>query len=453
MDHAAHPLHVPAGFDPFGRASRRQALAAAAGLAGAALAGCAGTRAAVAPAATGADPDAQLDALFADLTDQRGGSTPIQPAERALRRARLGSLLAAAGVDAYLCESGATMSYLSGVRWGHSERLFALVVLADGTHFWICPAFEAEKARLRLDVAVNAANPGGEIVPWQEDEYAWRPLADALRQRRVERVAVDPQTRYFVASGLIGEVGSERVSDGRSLLIALRGIKDEHELALLRRANELTQQAILAVSRHVEPGHDAAQVSAMMHHAQRRLGLTGTWCLALVGPAAAYPHGEELGRTLSKGDLLLVDTGGSFHDYQSDNTRTWAVGGTLGADESRAWHAVRDAQRAAFEAIRPGVPASAVDAAARASLVAAGYPGGFEVFTHRLGHGIGLEGHEDPYFDGGSDAVLQPGMTLSDEPGIYLYGRFGVRLEDIVVVTAGGADHFGDWQKGPNSPA
>lgn len=433
-------------------ASRRQMLIATAGLAGGALAGC---RSPSAAAATASAPEreASLDELFADLTDQRAGADPIAPVERAARRERLGGLLSAAGLDAFLCEGGPTLNYLTGVRWGRSERLFALVVLADGSHLWICPAFEAEKARLQIDRSIDADHPGGEIATWDEHEYAWKPLSAALAARGVQRIGLDPQTRLFVASGLSAELGGGRVSDARDVVIALRGAKDAHELALLRRANELTQQAIVAVSQHVQPGQSAREVSELMHHAQRRLGLSATWCLALVGPAAAYPHGEELERVIAPGDLLLVDTGGSFHDYQSDITRTWAIGGSLGVDERRAWQAVRDAQRAAYEAIRPGVRARTVDAAARAALERAGYPGGYAVMTHRLGHGIGMEGHEDPYFDGGSEIVLAPGMTFSDEPGIYLYGRFGVRIEDIVVVTEQGADHFGVWQSGPDSPA
>jgi Xaa-Pro dipeptidase len=391
--------------------------------------------------------------LFADLADTRPVLEPIQTAERAARRARLGKLLSAAGVDAFLCEGGPTMNYLAGVSWGRSERLFGLIVLADGSHFWICPAFEADKARLRIEPSQDPDNPGGEIVVWQEDEYASKPLAAALRERKAERVAVDPQTRYFVATGLGLELGAERVLDGRALLIALRGRKDEHELALLRRANELTQQAIVAASALVRPGMNGNEVAQLMQRAQRRLGLSGTWCLALIGPAAAYPHGEDHGRTLAKGDLLLIDTGGSYLDYCSDISRTWSVGGPAGADELRAWNAVRDAQLRAFEAIRPGVVARDVDRAARASIEAAGYPGGFQVFTHRLGHGIGLEGHEDPYFDGSSEIALESGMTLSNEPGIYLLGRFGVRLEDIVLVTESGADHFGSWQRAPDAPA
>ncbi len=431
-------------------ASRRELLAL---VSGATLAGCAGRGPQTAPPAIQPERLEQLDEQLAPLTDQRHSVAPIQPAERAARRARLGRLLSAAGIDALLCEGGASMRYLAGIGWGRSERAFALVVLADGSHFWICPAFEAQKARLRIDPELEPSGPGGPIVAWQEDEYAWRPLAAALAERRAERVALDPQARWLFARGLERELGPGRVLDAQPLLIELRARKDEHELALLRRANELTQQAIVAAGELVHAGMRGDEIAALMHLAQKRLGLEQTWCLALVGPAAAYPHGEDHGRTIGRGELLLIDTGGSFHDYQSDNSRTWAVGGPPGVEETRAWTAVRDAQQRAFEAVRPGVLARDVDRAARASIEAAGYPGGYAVFTHRLGHGIGLEGHEDPYFDGGSEVALASGMTLSDEPGIYLYGRFGVRLEDIVQVTAGGADHFGSWQQGPRSPA
>jgi Xaa-Pro dipeptidase len=341
------------------------------------------------------------------------------------------------------------MTYLAGVSWGRSERAFALLVLADGSHFWICPAFEAEKAKLSVGAP---GGPGGAIVPWDEHEYAWRPLASALAERRVERLAVDPSTRCFVPEMLRREIGEAQVVLGRDQVIALRASKDAHELELLRKANELTQRAIVAVARHVRPGHTGDDVSAMMAAAHRKLGMTSPWCLALVGASAAYPHGEDHGVRLAPGEFLLVDTGAAFHGYQSDNTRTWCPEGRPGERQLSVWNAVRDAQRRAFDAIRPGVACSEIDRVARESLTAAGFGRGYECFTHRLGHGIGLEGHEDPYFDGGSAVVLAPGMTLSDEPGVYLYGELGVRLEDIVAVTDTGADHFGSWQRGPGSP-
>jgi Xaa-Pro dipeptidase len=423
---------------------RRQTLVGAA-LLGAGAWGCAAAQ-------TSRDSDAAAAGaeLFADLADQRPFHAPISAPERAARRARLGKLLASRGLDAFVCEGGATMTYLAGVSWGKSERAFTLVVLSDGSHFWICPAFEAEKARLSIQ---GEGKPGGDVVTWDEHEYAWKPFAAALRARRVERVAVDPALRVFIADELASEHGRDKVVLGRAEVIALRASKDAHELALLRRANELTQQAIVAASRHIRVGMTGAEAGRLITSAQQKLGLTDVWRLSLVGAAAAYPHGDNSAVVLKRGDFLLVDTGGSFHGYQSDNTRTWCVEGQPSGEQLRAWNAVRDAQLRAFEAVRPGVPCGAIDRAARASLKASGYGEGYEHLTHRLGHGIGLEGHEDPYFDGGSEVVLAPGMTLSDEPGVYVYGSFGVRLEDIVAVTDSGADHFGSWQRDCLSPA
>ncbi len=387
---------------------------------------------------------------FPELVDQRPFHSPINEAERAKRRARLAEILRARGLDAFVCEGGATMTYLSGVSWGKSERAFALVVLADGSHLWICPAFEAEKARLSIE---GPGKCGGALVTWAEHEYAFAPFASALRERRVERVAVDPALRVFIADELAREHGRDRVQLGRAEVLALRARKDEHELALLRRANELTQQAIVAASLRIRIAMTGSQAGRLISAAQQKLGLTDVWRLSLVGAAAAYPHGDNSSLQLARGDFLLVDTGGAFHGYQSDNTRTWCVAGEPGPEQLRAWNAVRDAQQRAFEAIRPGVKCGDIDRVARRALADCGYGADYEHLTHRLGHGIGLEGHEDPYFDGGNEVVLAPGMTLSNEPGIYLYGSFGVRLEDIVAVTDDGATHFGDWQRSPLSPA
>ncbi len=386
---------------------------------------------------------------FDELPDLRPMVSAITPAERAGRRKRLANLLEQAGLDAYLCEGGPTLSYLAGISWGKSERTFALVVLADGRHFWICPAFEAEKARLSIE---KEGGPGGELETWEEHEYAFAPLARVLRRHGAGRVAVDPQARSFILDGLRDELGAENVVLGRDLLVRLRGVKDAHELEILRLASEGTQLAIAAVARRVQLGMTGDDVSRLMARAHGKLGMTSPWCLALVGAAAAYPHGDNHAVQLARDEFLLVDTGASLHGYASDTTRTWCVEGTPGAELQRAWNAVRDAQQRAFEAMRPGVECRAIDAAAREFLSAAGYGPGYSKFTHRLGHGIGMEGHEDPYFDGGSRVKLEPGMTLSNEPGVYIYGQFGVRIEDIVACTADGATHFGAWQRSWRSP-
>lgn len=402
------------------------------------------------PDSRAADLQAATDELFADLSDQSGSVEPISTAEHAARRQRLGALLSDSPFDAMICEGGATMRYLSGTTWGHSERLFSLVVLADGSHIWLCPAFEEEKARLRID---RDGGPGGEVLTWDEHEYPFAPLASALEEKGVGRLGVEPALRHRFVHGLQEEMGGSRVAAALDLIVELRGRKDEHELALLRKVNELTQQGIVAAANEVRPGMTGRDISRLMRRAQAKLGLGGIWDLSLIGEAAAYPHGGYGDRKVEEGDVILVDTGGDLHGYKSDNTRSWVLGGKPSAEVTKVWNLVRDAQKAAFEAMRPGDPCGNVDRAARAVIERGGYGPGYEYFGHRLGHGIGMEGHEDPYFDGGSRVRMASGMTFSNEPGIYIYGSFGIRLEDIVVVTETGADHFGDWQAGPESPA
>lgn len=426
---------------------RRTLISAGAGLAAAVpFLGCRST--APGPEAPDAEELQRLDELFPELADQSASVEPVRQSERAARRVRLGGILAALGLDALVCEAGPTMTYLSGVSWGRSERLFALVVLADSTHFWVCPAFERERAQLEI-----AEGSGGEIVTWQEDVYPYRPLAETLRQRRVERVAVEPALRHVFVHGLGQVLGPERIAFGAQAVLELRGCKDAHELALLRRANELTQRALVALAPRLRAGMTGSEIGAMITRAQERLGLENVWNLSLIGPASAYPHGTAQERPLQRGDVILIDTGGTLHGYNSDNTRTWVFDAAPTREVERVWNAVRDAQRSAFDAIRPGVRCATIDRVARELLDARGFGPGYRTFHHRLGHGIGLEGHEDPYFDGGSEVVLRPGMTLSDEPGVYLYGSFGVRIEDIIAVTEDACDHFGSWQEQPTSPA
>jgi Xaa-Pro dipeptidase len=413
-----------------------------------ALCGCAATRPA-APERT-AEQRATDAALFRGLRDERGAPAPITSAEYAARRAKLASLLPALGLDAFVCEPGPTLTYLSGVTWGRSERLFALCVLADGTSLWIAPQFEAPKARLKLAAAGLAE---AVLVEWPEHEYAYAPTAAALRERRIERIGLDPQLRLFAADGLAETHGRARTRVARDVLLATRARKEPRELELLRHASELTQRAILAASQTLESGMTGADVAARMRAAQQALGLRDVWVLALIGAAAAFPHGDHDDVVLRRGDVVLVDTGGALHGYQSDTTRTWVHAAEPTPKVARAWSCVRRAQAAACAAIRPGARCGDVDRAARRVIEADGWGDGYAAFAHRLGHGIGLEGHEDPYFDGGSAIELQPGMTLSNEPGIYVYGEFGVRIEDIVCVTETGVEAFGSWQLDPRSPA
>lgn len=436
---------------PADRTTRRRFLSLGAGFAaGTTLASCRAST-----SRTGEDGedssalDTQAEERFPELSNSSGELEPISVEERAARRARCAGLLAGHGLDALIVEPGATMTYLAGVEWGLSERLFALVVLADGGAFWIVPGFEVERARRRIE----AAGAPSEIVPWQEHEYPFQPLAAELRARRVERVAAEPALRAHFVFGIAQALERPTLESGAELVVELRGRKDAHELALLRRANELTQQALSAAHERLRPGMRSAEIARLVRAAQRKLGLTGVWDLTLIGPDAALPHGGSGDAVIGRGDVLLVDTGGQLHGYQSDCTRTWVPFGRAPRDFERVWQVVHDAQAAAFAALRPGVECRTIDAVARAVIGAAGFGESYETFTHRLGHGIGLEGHEAPYLDGGSRVILAPGMTCSDEPGVYLTGRFGCRIEDIVAVSEEGADHFGSWQREPTSPA
>jgi Xaa-Pro dipeptidase len=254
------------------------------------------------------------------------------------------------------------------------------------------------------------------------------------------------------AERLGAELGFDRILAGRRAVVALRARKEAHELALLRKANELTQWAIVETAKTLTAGVTAGEIAARIDRVHEKLGMRGAWSLCLIGAAAALPHGKSRDARLARGDVLLMDVGASLHGYQSDITRTFVFDAAPTIEVERVWTTVRDAQRRAFELTRPLARCGSVDAAARALVAARGFGARYENFTHRLGHGIGLETHEDPYFDGGSDVPLEPGMTLTDEPGIYLPGRFGVRLEDVLVVTEEGADHFGTWQATPRWP-
>ena len=386
---------------------------------------------------------------FPELSDQRGALEPIRAEERAARRRRLGSVLAKVKADAYVCESGSMLRYLAGVDWGLSERLFALVVLADGSHFFLSPAFEVEKARQRIDATDG---PGGEVVAWEEHEYAFKPLAAALKKRKVERVCLDPQLRLFAAENLGREVEPKNLLSGAEVRAQVRGVKDAHELALIRKACELTQRALSAVAERLRPGMTGGEVSSLIQAAQRKLGLVKTWDLSLPGPAASIPHGGTATQKIEPGQFLLIDCGGEYLEYQSDITRTWCVAGPPDPEVARVWGVVRDAQRRAFDVVASGKECGDVDRAARETIERGGFGSGYEYFTHRLGHGIGMEGQEDPYFDSGSKVVLAPGMTLSNEPGLYFRGKYGVRLEDILAVTEQGCEIFGTPQSAPDRP-
>jgi Xaa-Pro dipeptidase len=434
--------------------ARRELLAASLATTSAALLGCAGSTAssgasASPPAGASAPPmpsapppptpPAQGAASrFASLAGFCEGVVAPDDRERAGRRERGRALMRDAGFSALILEAGTSLYYFTGLRWRPSERPLLCVLPARGEPVWIGPAFE--EGTLRQSAAVRDAD----LRVWQEHEDPYAVAVQALADRglRTGRVAVDPELRWFVAQGLRQAGPGLELGSGAAIIDGCRMIKSAAELACLRRANEATKAALSAAAPHVQAGMRQSDVAALMREAQTAAGLGGIWALVLFGPDAAYPHGTESDRALAEGDLILVDTGGTLHGYCSDITRTWAFG-TPDDEQRRAWDLVSEAQRAAMTRIRSGVRCSEADATARAVVAAAGHGDGYQRFTHRLGHGIGLNGHEHPYLVRGNELVLAPGMTMSNEPGLYVPGRLGVRIEDIVAVTDDGVEVFG----------
>lgn len=408
---------------------RRDFLATGAAAGAGALLG--GTEAALGKEVAGTQEP--LPAPIAALRSRAGAApAPISEEERAARRARAQQLLAAAGLDALFVEPGPTLTYFADVRWGRSERVFGMLLPRAGEPVFICPAFEAGRAAQRI---------GGRFAvrTWQEDENPFALIAASVRDAgsRAGTIAVDGSSRYFVAHGLAEAGSGLDVACGDGVVRACRGVKDAHELEILRFANRVTLEGLDAVFRSLRAGLTQRDLGRLVAQAFERLGFQGGG-LTLIGESSAHPHGVENPRPLRPGDVVLIDAGLAVHGYVSDITRTVAFGHAT-PEVQRVYDVVRRAQLAALEAARPGALAGDVDAAARRVLADAGFGAGYEYLTHRLGHGIGLEGHEWPYFVRGSRVALEPGMTLSNEPGIYQVGKFGVRTEDILEVTDDGA--------------
>ncbi|KCV71368.1 hypothetical protein H696_02320 [Fonticula alba] len=393
---------------------------------------------------------------YAHLNGYCADVPAITETEFADRRVRLSNEMVTSGVDVLVTEAGSTMLYMAGAKWKRSERPFLAVLSRLGRpaddpgfeYFFVSPAFEHDKAS---EVVKGAA-----LVYYQEDESPYLALARHLGldpdaadpPTAAARIQVDRDTRGFVYFGIAGALapGHELVSD-TGLVRAVRGVKSKAEVDIMRCANLATKAAIRAVLEDVTAGTTQAEVSAEIAGALSAAGLTNTWSIALYGPNAAAPHGitGNAGLKLTRGMMILLDAGGDLLGYQSDITRTvrWPLG-TLTSDDgpehydrsTLIWNTVRQAHEAAVRAIRPGVRATDIDAAARDVVEAAGFGSDYETFTHRLGHGIGIDGHEDPYMNRGNEEEIRVGHCFSVEPGLYLRDETGVRIEDIVCVVS-----------------
>jgi Xaa-Pro dipeptidase len=380
------------------------------------------------------------------LQPMNSGVSPITVEEHRQRLARAQRLLVDAGLDAIVVGPGSSLAYFTGAEWGLSERFLGMVLGRTGDPVWITPAFERDRALEQIRL-------GADVRAWQEDESPYSLVARALADRGAAtgRVGVEEAMPFAFSDGIGQALPAAHLASATPVTAGCRMVKDAHELALMRRACAMTLEAYRAVFASLAEGQTVAQVSGWVAAAHRRLGVRGG-ALVRFGADAAFPHGTAKPRTLKKGDVVLVDGGCRVHGYQSDVTRTAVFGAPPTDRQRRVWDLVRRAQAAAFEAARPGAECQAVDLAARKVIENGGFGPGYTHFTHRLGHGIGLDGHEWPYMVRGNATRLAAGMTFTDEPGIYIPGEMGIRHEDTVVVTPDGCDNLAKWSGTPEEP-
>ena len=359
-------------------------------------------------------------------------AAPIDVAERRVRLDEARAAASRAGADALLVTAGASLRYFTGVGWSPTERLVALLLPVRGEPIIVCPAFE--RGSLVAELAIEA-----DIRLWEEDHDPVALVVDALPAGAT--LALDPLLPFAVAHRLQAQL---TVVDGAGIIDGLRMIKSPAELALMAQAKAMTLEVHRRTARILAPGIRASAVKRFIDEAHRALGASGyTFCAVQFGRATAFPHGLPGDQILEDDQLVLVDTGCAIDGYQSDITRTYAFGHV--DDDIRAtWDIEKEAQAAAFAAVRPGVPCEAIDAAARAVLERAGLGPDYRLpgLPHRTGHGIGLSIHEPAYLVRGDTTPLEPGMCFSNEPMIVVPERYGIRLEDHFHVTADGAAWF-----------
>ncbi|UNK78934.1 Xaa-Pro peptidase family protein [Sphingopyxis granuli] len=385
-------------------------------------------------------PASVIAADTAGLPNLAAKAVPIGAEERKARIAKAAGLLRAHDMDALLIEPGSSLIYFTGVEWWRSERLTAAVLTREGEVAIVTPFFEEPSVRESLGVAA-------EVLTWNEDENPLAAVANWLGKRGLAkgRVGVEETVRFFAVDGLQKAMPDVTVVNGAPVVRGCRMIKSAAEIALMRLASDITIAAYRHTAPRIEAGMTPADIDAIMGAATKALGGRGEFNLILLGEASAYPHGSGKPQAVRPGEVVLMDCGATVHGYQSDISRSF-VFGKASPRQRQVWDQMRKGQDVAFAAARIGAPAGAVDDAVRAYYESLGYGPGYKLpgTSHRTGHGIGLDGHEPVNLVRGETTPLAAGMCFSNEPGIYIPGEFGIRLEDCFHMTDGGPEWFSE---------
>lgn len=372
------------------------------------------------------------------LSSLTTGAKPISEAERLARVAKAQQLMKGQGLSALVIEPGASLTYFTGVRWSRSERVTAAIIPIEGEALIVTPHFEEPSVRESLAIPAT-------VRVWQEDEDPAAVAAAWLRERKLGsgEIGVEETVRFFVTDGLARRLLDAKFVSAAPVVRGCRMIKSPAELALMQLAADVTMAAYRHTFSKIERGMTPSDIGAIMSRATIALGGRPEFNLILLGEASAYPHGSGKPQAVRDREVVLMDCGCTVEGYQSDISRSFVFGEASG-QQRKVWGEVARGQQIAFEAARPGVAAGAVDDAVRRYYESLGYGPGYRLpgLSHRTGHGIGLDGHEPVNFVRGETTPLAPGMCLSNEPGLYLPGQFGIRLEDCLYMTAAGPRWF-----------
>ena len=392
------------------------------------------------PSLRAEDSSGSLPPSIAALKSMKDRAKPITAEERNARQEKARQLLQANGMDALLLMEGSSLDYFAGVQWWGGERLFAFVMPAKGRVLCMCPAFEEGRAREQL--AITPAGKDADVRIWQENQDPYQTLAKGLKDFGISTgtLALEETVRFVFANGIARATPHMKIVSGTPVTAGCRMIKSSHELELMALANQVTLMAFQAAYHAISDGMTHHELETLIASANERLGFPGEVDID-IGENSSFPHGSIVPQVIRDGVLVLIDGGGPVEGYQSDISRTF-VFGKPSDKMKKIFDIVHRAQAAALKAAKPGAECQAVDAAARKVITDAGYGPDYKFFTHRVGHGIGMDGHEWTYLVRGNRTLLAPNMTFSDEPGIYIRDEFGVRLEDDMHITEDGARLF-----------
>ncbi len=366
-----------------------------------------------------------------DLKSLTTNIVPISKSERAARVAKAQSLMRANGIGAILIEPSSSLDYFTGVQWWRSERLTCAILPVEGEPCIVTPFFEEPSVRESLGVSA-------EVRVWQEDESPIALVVAFLKSRKLDKrpVGIEETVRFFASDGLSRALSAAKIVSANSVVRGCRMIKTQAEIALMQTAADITVAAINHTIPRIEPGMTPADISAMINAATTAMGGTPEFALVLLGEASAYPHGSGKPQQVRLREPILMDCGCTVGGYQSDVSRTVVFGGATD-EQRRVFAHVREGQEIAMQTARVGTPAGKVDDAVRTHYERLGYGPRYKLpgLSHRTGHGIGMDGHEPVNLVHGEATALAAGMCFSNEPGLYLPGKFGVRVEDCFHMT------------------